>query len=82
MYCSIAALGFATLEEYILCNHVFGAKPGHLDNARAAKRAGHMLLGVTMGYYLSLSKFCHDPKKCRSYFFKVALHTGAAARRV
>ena len=29
-----------------------------------------MLLGVTMGYYLSLAKYCPDKTKCRSYYNK------------
>ena len=29
-----------------------------------------MLLGITMGYYLSMAKFCSDPRLCTGYYRK------------
>lgn len=70
VYCSITALGFATLENifYVIS---YSANNPEIWITRALLSVPiHMLLGITMGYYLSLSKFCMDPQKCVSYYKK------------
>ncbi|MGE5496214.1 MAG: PrsW family intramembrane metalloprotease [Burkholderiales bacterium] len=70
VYCSIAALGFATLENIFYVITYSAQSPDIWITRGLLSVPVHMLLGVTMGYYLSLSKFCPDPRKCRSYFSK------------
>jgi protease PrsW len=70
IYCSFASLGFATAENimYVLS---FAAQDSSLWITRALLSVpAHMLLGITMGYYLSMAKFCMDPLKCKSYMRK------------
>ncbi len=73
VYCSIAALGFATLENIF---YVLSYYP--LDQSIWITRAlvsvpVHMLLGIIMGYYLSLAKYCPDHTKCQGYMTKSLL---------
>ena len=79
VYSVFSALGFATIENlmYILIgqnNYIYtGVTRGFLAVP------AHMLFGVTMGYYLSLSKFANNDndKKAnfsKSYYVPVILH--------
>ena len=73
VYCSLAALGFATLENIF---YVLSYYP--MDETIWITRAFlsvpvHMLLGIIMGYYLSLAKYCPHPGKCRGYMIKSLL---------
>jgi len=73
VYCSLASLGFATLENIF---YVLSYYP--MDETIWITRAlvsvpVHMLLGVIMGYYLSLAKYCPYPDKCRSYMTRSLL---------
>lgn len=70
VYCSIAALGFATLENIFYVITFSGQSPTIWITRGLLSVPVHMLLGVTMGYYLSLAKFCPDKTKCRSYYNK------------
>ncbi len=70
VYCGIAALGFATLENIFYVVTYSAQSPDIWITRGLLSVPVHMLLGVTMGYYLSLSKFCPDHRKCRSYFSK------------
>ncbi len=70
VYCSIAALGFATLENVFYVINYSSTVP-HIWISRALLSVpAHMLLGITMGYYLSMARFCSDPAKCISYMKK------------
>jgi RsiW-degrading membrane proteinase PrsW (M82 family) len=79
VYCGFSALGFAAVENII---YVLG---GMNDSLYMSITRGifsvpaHMLFGITMGYYLSLSKFSKTEKIRRlnyrkSYFIPVLLH--------
>jgi RsiW-degrading membrane proteinase PrsW (M82 family) len=73
VYCSLTALGFATLENIF---YVLSYYP--MDNTIWITRAlvsvpVHMLLGIIMGYYLSLAKYCQHPGKCRGYMTRSLL---------
>ncbi len=70
VYCGIAALGFATLENIFYIISYSSSVPNIWIIRGLLSVPVHMLLGVTMGYYLSLSKFCSDPPRCRSYYNK------------
>lgn len=69
VYCGIAALGFATLENIFYVVSYSAASPDIWITRGLLSVPVHMLLGITMGYYLALSKFCPDTK-CRSYYLK------------
>lgn len=73
VYCALAALGFATLENIF---YVISYYP--MDQSIWITRAFlsvpvHMLLGIIMGYYLSLAKYCPHPGKCKSYMTRSLL---------
>lgn len=70
VYCGIAALGFATLENIFYVISYSAYSPNIWITRGLLSVPVHMLLGITMGYYLSLSKFCPDRAKCRSYYNK------------
>lgn len=70
VYCGIAALGFATLENIFYIIAYSASSPNIWITRGLLSVPVHMLLGITMGYYLSLSKFCPHPGKCRSYYNK------------
>ncbi|QVK16811.1 PrsW family intramembrane metalloprotease [Mycoplasmatota bacterium] len=67
VYAVITALGFATLENILYV--VFGYQSYRVGFSRAVISVpGHMLFAITMGYYLSLAKFCTVKRKCQYYF--------------
>ncbi|MGI5850163.1 MAG: PrsW family intramembrane metalloprotease [Christensenellales bacterium] len=70
VYCSIAALGFATLENIFYVVSYSSYNPDIWITRGLVSVPAHMLLGITMGYYLSLSKFCPDQRNCAAYFKK------------
>lgn len=70
VYCAIAALGFATLENIFYVITFSAQSPDIWITRGLLSVPAHMLLGVTMGYYLSLAKYCPDKTKCRSYYNK------------
>ena len=68
VYCGIAALGFATLENFVYILSYSAASPDIWITRGLLSVPTHMLLGVTMGYYLSMAKFCTDPRQSRRYY--------------
>lgn len=68
IYCGIAALGFATLENFVYILSYSAASPDIWVTRALLSVPTHMLLGITMGYYLAMAKFCSDPHLCRSYY--------------
>ncbi len=70
VYCSIAALGFATLENVFYVFSYSATVPDIWITRALLSVPAHMLLGITMGYYLSMARFCNEPGKCVSYMNK------------
>ncbi len=70
VYCSVAALGFATLENIIYVITYYAVSPDIWIMRAVLSVPIHMLLGITMGYYLSLAKYCTKKNKCAGYYKK------------
>lgn len=70
VYCAIAALGFASLENIFYVITYSASVPDIWITRGLLSVPTHMLLGITMGYYLSLAKFCPDVSMRRSYYQK------------
>ena len=70
VYCSMSALGFATIENIFYVFSYYTIYPDIWITRAFLSVPIHMLLGITTGYYLSLSKFCTDPGKSITYFRK------------
>ncbi len=67
VYCVVASLGFATLENVMYVLQYSADQPNiWLTRALLAVPA-HMLFGITMGYYMSMAKFCNNPVLARKY---------------
>ncbi|HZX21522.1 MAG TPA: PrsW family glutamic-type intramembrane protease [Clostridia bacterium] len=72
IYSVFSALGFATVENIVYVvfrytgNYYVGIMRGLLSVP------GHMLFGITMGYYLSLSKYTEEPE-LRGYYYRMSL---------
>lgn len=73
IYCGIAALGFATLENFVYILSYSPVAPDIWITRGLLSVPTHMLLGITMGYYLSMAKFCSDPQRCAGYYRKSLL---------
>ena len=73
VYCSIAALGFATLENIFYVISYYAIQPDLWITRALVSVPVHMLLGIIMGYYLSLAKYCPHPGKCKGYMTKSLL---------
>ncbi len=73
VYCAFSALGFATVENIIYVVFRYSANPyvGILRGFLSVP--AHMLFGITMGYYLSLSKFAETDEQGRKYY-KLSLY--------
>ena len=70
IYAVFASLGFATAENIIYVVFRFATNPYVGLSRGIFSVPAHMLFAVTMGYYLSLSKFCIYPKLSRVYYRK------------
>lgn len=68
VYAVFSALGFATVENVMYVVFRFAANPYVGLYRGILSVPAHMLFGVTMGYYLSLSKFADNETMRRSYF--------------
>ncbi|MDF2949106.1 MAG: PrsW family intrarane metalloprotease [Sedimentibacter sp.] len=72
VYCVMSALGFATIENIMYVVFRFpDVESIGLYRALLSVPA-HMLFAITMGYYLSLSKFASTPEES-NYFYKKSL---------
>ena len=76
IYCVMAALGFATLENIMYVVFAFSDVESVGYYRAIISVPAHMLFAVTMGYYLSLAKFSSTPEEHR-YFFKKSLSVPA-----
>lgn len=72
IYAVFAALGFATIENIMYVVFRFAANPYVGLYRGVLSVPAHMLFGVTMGYYLSLSRFAKD-ESSRKHFLRRAL---------
>lgn len=72
VYSVFAALGFAMVENimYVVLRYTGNYYVGFMRGILSVP--AHMLFGITMGYYLSLSKYSEDPK-LKSYYYKRSL---------
>lgn len=72
VYSAFAALGFATVENimYVVFRYTGNYYVGIMRGILSVP--AHMLFGITMGYYLSLSKYTQEPK-LKSYYYKRSL---------
>ena len=73
IYAVFASLGFATVENIMYVLVHYSSNP-HVGLYRGLLSVpAHALLGVTMGYYLSLAKFSYNENFERSYLRKALL---------
>lgn len=70
IYAVFASLGFATAENILYVVFRFGANPYVGISRGILSVPAHMLFAITMGYYLSLAKFCTDNRLCKFYYRK------------
>ncbi len=71
VYCTFSALGFATIENISYVVFRYSANPYIWISRGILSVPAHMLFGVTMGYYLSLAKYCElEEGKCKKYLRK------------
>ncbi len=73
IYAVFSALGFATIENIMYVVFRFSANPTVGLYRGVLSVPAHMLFGVTMGYYLSLSKFADNDKVQKNYLRKALI---------
>jgi len=67
VYCVVAYLGFATLENVLYIVQYTDTTPYIWLTRALLSVPAHMLFGVTMGYYMSMSKFCNNIALSKKY---------------
>ncbi|SHJ90980.1 PrsW family intramembrane metalloprotease [Tepidibacter formicigenes] len=71
VYCTFSSLGFATVENVMYVVFRFASNPYIGIGRGILSVPAHMLFGVTMGYYLSLAKYCvQEESKCKEFLRK------------
>lgn len=70
VYCVMAALGFATIENIMYVVLRFSDIESIGLYRAVLSVPAHMLFAVTMGYYLSLAKFSSAPKEQEYFYIK------------
>lgn len=70
VYCVLSALGFATIENIMYVVFRFSDVESVGLYRAIFSVPAHMLFAVTMGYYLSLSKFAENTIESETYFKK------------
>ncbi len=72
VYSVFSALGFATVENimYVIFRYMGTYYVGIMRGLLSVP--GHMLFGITMGYFLSLSKYTED-LKLKNHYYKMSL---------
>ena len=72
VYSVFSALGFATVENiiYVIFRYMGTYYVGIMRGLLSVP--GHMLFGITMGYYLSLSKYTKD-LRLKNHYYKMSL---------
>lgn len=74
IYCAFASLGFAAVENIMYIINFEAENPSIALYRGIFSVPGHMLFAVTMGYYISLSKFAPTFALMRSYKIKSLLY--------
>lgn len=79
IYCAFASLGFAAVENLMYVINFHAENPSIALYRGIFSVPGHMLFAITMGYYISLSKFAptlalHQKYKVKSLVYPVLLH--------
>lgn len=69
-YCVYAALGFATIENIMYIANQYTLQPLIGFYRGIFSVPAHCLFAISMGYYLSLAKFCEDSSKRKGYLAK------------
>ncbi|KNF08579.1 RsiW anti- sigma factor protease PrsW [Gottschalkia purinilytica] len=70
IYCVFSALGFATIENIVYVVFRFSYNPYVGLYRGILSVPAHTIFAVTMGYYISLSKFCNDDRLKEKYLRK------------
>ncbi len=72
VYAVFSALGFATIENimYVVFRFTGTYYVGIIRGLLSVP--GHMLFGITMGYYLSLTKYTENPR-LKSHYYRMSL---------
>lgn len=73
IYAVFASLGFATAENINYVMFTFASNPYVGIFRGFVSVPAHMLFAITMGYYLSLAKFCLEPGMKKVYLRKALL---------
>lgn len=73
IYAVFAALGFATVENIMYVLVSYSANPYVGLSRGIFSVPAHVLMGVTMGYYLSLAKFSYNENLERMYLRKALI---------
>ncbi len=68
VYCVFAALGFAAFENILYIVSYQAVSPNIALYRGLLSVPAHTFFGVSMGYYLSLSKYAIDPAQKRKYY--------------
>lgn len=74
IYCAFASLGFAAVENIMYIINFQAENPSIALYRGIFSVPGHMLFAVTMGYYISLSKFAPTLALMRRYKVKSLLY--------
>jgi len=74
IYCAFASLGFAAVENIMYIINFEAENPSIALYRGIFSVPGHMLFAVTMGYYISLSKFAPTVALMKKYRFKSILY--------
>lgn len=67
VYCVVASLGFATLENIFYVMEYTATNPYIWLTRALLSVPAHMLFGITMGYYMSMSRFCNNAQLSKKY---------------
>lgn len=70
VYCVIASLGFATVENVMYVVFRFSDVESVAIYRAILSVPAHMLFAITMGYYLSMAKFSSDAIQKKLYYSK------------
>lgn len=68
IYCAVASLGFATVENISYVITYWADQPSLWLTRALLSVPTHMLLGITMGYFLSMAKYCINPQLSKKYY--------------
>ncbi len=74
VYSSFSALGFATIENIMYIMFRASNDNYHIGILRGILSVpAHILFAITMGYYLSLAKYCEDDRLKAGFLYKSLL---------